>query len=131
MVDRALRARQVSHESGDDEQNGAWNDSAADPGAPPEAALEDAEQRHDLMRRLDRLDDRERTILALRFGLGGGTPLTLKEVGKRLGVTREWVRKIEMRAVRKLEDNPDTPPTVRTPTKRSPRAAWSRPLKSA
>ena len=51
---------------------------------------------------MERLDERERAILALRFGLEGEPPLTLKEVGRRLGVTREWVRKIELRAVRKL-----------------------------
>ena len=77
------------------------------------------------MRRLDRLDDRERAILALRFGLEGELPLTLKEVGRRLGVTREWVRKIEIRAVRKLDDSeahepPAAPPRGR---KTKPRLA--------
>jgi hypothetical protein len=38
----------------------------------------------------------------LRFGLVDGEPLTLKEVGHRLGVTREWVRKLEIRAIAKL-----------------------------
>ena len=37
-----------------------------------------------------------------RFGLGGGDPMTLKEVGLRLGITREWVRKVEIRAIAKL-----------------------------
>ena len=40
------------------------------------------------------LDDRERLVLSLRYGLAGEQPLTLKEIGERLGVTREWVRKI-------------------------------------
>ena len=69
----------------------------------PDAVLEADDERQDLMRRLERLDARERAILALRFGLEGELPLTLKEVGRRLGVTREWVRKIEIRAVRKLD----------------------------
>ena len=47
--------------------------------------------------RLGRLDDRERAILTLRYGLEGDPPLTLKEIGRRLGVTREWVRKLEIR----------------------------------
>ena len=55
--------------------------------------------------RIERLDARERTILVLRYGLEGESPLTLKEIGRRLGVTREWVRKIEVRAVRKLDNN--------------------------
>ena len=54
-------------------------------------------------RRMGRLDDRERAILALRYGLEG-EPLTLKEIGRRLGITREWVRKIERRALAKLGD---------------------------
>ena len=54
-------------------------------------------------RRMDRLDERERIVIALRYGLGGSSPLTLKEIGRRLGVTREWVRKIELRAVRRYE----------------------------
>ena len=66
--------------------------------------IEADDERQNLLRRLDRLDARERAILALRFGLEGELPLTLKEVGRRLGVTREWVRKIEIRAVRKLDD---------------------------
>ena len=45
---------------------------------------------------MDRLDARERAILALRYGLEGELPQTLKEIGRRLGVTREWVRKIEL-----------------------------------
>ena len=57
-----------------------------------------------LMQRMQRLDERERTILNLRYGLVGDMPLTLKEIGRRLGVTREWVRKIEVRAVRKLHN---------------------------
>ena len=59
-----------------------------------------------------------RTILTLRFGLDGDEPMTLKEVGRRLGVTREWVRKIEVRAVRKLDGNSQEPATVATKKRR-------------
>ena len=45
---------------------------------------------------------RERTILELRYGLGGGQPHTLEEVGRRFGVTRERVRQIETRTLRRL-----------------------------
>jgi Sigma-70, region 4 len=37
--------------------------------------------------------------------LRGEEPLTLKEIGRRLGVTREWVRRIELRALHKLRDD--------------------------
>jgi RNA polymerase primary sigma factor len=43
-------------------------------------------------------------VITLRYALEDETPLTLKEIGERLGITREWVRKIEIRALRKLAD---------------------------
>jgi RNA polymerase primary sigma factor len=48
------------------------------------------------------LRDREATVLRLYFGFGGGEPLTLEEIGQRLGVTRERVRQIKERALSKL-----------------------------
>ncbi len=51
---------------------------------------------------LDTLSARERRIVQLRFGLLDGNQLTLEEVGKRLGITRERVRQIEAKALRKL-----------------------------
>ncbi|MGI0129602.1 MAG: RNA polymerase sigma factor RpoD, partial [Thermoplasmata archaeon] len=48
------------------------------------------------------LTPRERRVLQLRFGLTGGPPQTLEEVGKRFGVTRERIRQIEQKAVGKL-----------------------------
>ena len=51
---------------------------------------------------ISKLPYRERTILELRYGLGGGQSLTLEEVGRRFGVTRERVRQIETRTLRRL-----------------------------
>jgi RNA polymerase primary sigma factor len=58
-----------------------------------------------LLQRMQRLDERECTILDLRYGLAGDEPITLKEVGRRLGITREWARKIEHRAIKKLSND--------------------------
>ena len=52
---------------------------------------------------LDTLSDREKKVLRLRFGLDGTKPMTLEEVGKVFGVTRERIRQIEANAIRKLK----------------------------
>ena len=51
---------------------------------------------------LKTLTEREETVLRLRFGISDGYPRTLEEVGNRFGVTRERVRQIETKALRKL-----------------------------
>lgn len=55
-----------------------------------------------LMEVLDTLTEREQKVLRLRFGLDDGRPRTLEEVGKEFNVTRERIRQIEAKALRKL-----------------------------
>lgn len=55
-----------------------------------------------LMEVLDTLTEREQKVLKLRFGLEDGRPRTLEEVGKEFNVTRERIRQIEAKALRKL-----------------------------
>jgi RNA polymerase primary sigma factor len=105
LVAKARQARQLKLESGMAADSGRWSpDDSIDRREDPDSVLETDDERNLLWRRMNRLDARERAILALRYGLEGELPLTLKEIGRRLGVTREWVRKIELRAVRKLDD---------------------------
>ena len=130
LVAKAHRARQLKLESNIAAASGWRSVSASDDRtASPDATLEAGDEWDILWRRIERLDARERTILVLRYGLEGETPLTLKEIGRRLGVTREWVRKIEVRAVRKLDGNYESDPDIVPAPSARPRrsAARSRP----
>lgn len=71
--------------------------------APDEEMLDHDILRH-AMELLGDLEEREATVLKLRFGLGGDEPKTLKEIGAELGLTRERVRQIETEALRHLAD---------------------------
>jgi RNA polymerase primary sigma factor len=120
LVERAMQAGRLGPEGQGGEDHESWStEAAADPHQAPDEELAALERRGDLWRRLEQLDDRERTILMLRYGLGGQEPLTLKQIGQRLGVTREWVRKIEFRAVQKL-DTRDIAPARRTADRSTP-----------
>ena len=69
--------------------------------APVEAAAYSM-LKEQLMEVLDTLSEREKKVLMLRFGLEDGRPRTLEEVGKEFNVTRERIRQIEAKALRKL-----------------------------
>ena len=69
--------------------------------APPEAASQ-LLLKEQLMEVLDTLNEREREVLKLRYGLDGGRTRTLEEVGQAFDVTRERIRQIEAKALRKL-----------------------------
>ena len=60
-----------------------------------------------LQRELSQLDPREAEVLRLRFGLGGGQPHTLAEIGQHFGLTRERVRQIQKEALTKLSMSSD------------------------
>jgi RNA polymerase primary sigma factor len=54
---------------------------------------------------LDTLPERERNVIELRFGLNGRGPLTLEDIGKEVGLTRERVRQIEVQTLHMLRDS--------------------------
>ena len=70
----------------------------------PEQNVESVMLREHIDTLLGDLKDRERQVIVLRFGLDDGHPRTLEEVGKEFNVTRERIRQIEAKALRKLRN---------------------------
>jgi len=64
-------------------------------------------RREDVENALNALPRREREVIELRYGLLGGEPRTLEEVGRAFGVTRERIRQIENNTLKKLEHLPE------------------------
>lgn len=87
-----------------DEADSSLGDFVADESAmSPERAAENSALKENIRIMLDGLTERERQVLILRFGLNGGHPMTLEEVGQGFNVTRERIRQIESKALRKLQ----------------------------
>ena len=71
----------------------------------PDMELVEADDLQHVLELLDRMDQREATVLRMRFGLDDEEPKTLKEIGECLGLTRERVRQIEGEALSKLSES--------------------------
>jgi RNA polymerase primary sigma factor len=95
-----------------EEEGSSIGDFVADPNAvAPAAAADLAQLQADIREALEELNEREREVVMLRFGLADGQVRTLEEVGREFGVTRERIRQIESKTLAKL----------RHPTRRSAR----------
>ena len=68
----------------------------------PAQIVSDAEMRGKMMEAMHTLDKRERSVINARFGFGSDEPLTLDEVGEKMGFTRERIRQIQNNALKKL-----------------------------
>ena len=71
----------------------------------PEDELVASDNLTHVLNQLDHMDQREATVLRMRFGLNDNEPRTLKEIGETLGLTRERVRQIETEALGKLGES--------------------------
>ena len=71
----------------------------------PDEALVESDSLAHVMGMLETMDEREATVLKMRFGLHNHEPRTLKEIGEQLGLTRERVRQIETEALSKMADS--------------------------
>jgi len=86
-----------------EEEDSHIGDFIADNDLPaPDSAAASILLKEQLLNVLDTLTDRERKVLILRFGLDDGKARTLEEVGREFNVTRERIRQIEAKALRKL-----------------------------
>jgi len=71
--------------------------------SPPETQAIEAALQNDLKNALEGLDEKEADIIRFRYGLGNETPLSLKEIGDRLNLTKERIRQIEKKAIKWLQ----------------------------
>jgi RNA polymerase primary sigma factor len=105
VVQKALRIYDGGRQS--IQGNGACPvaDLLLDPsGATPDGGLETADDLKHVLGFVEQLGERKATILRLRFGLTGEEPMTLRQIGQRLGLTRERVRQLETESLAELRD---------------------------
>ena len=99
------------HEPVGEDGDSELGDMIADPDAGNPEELAEAQLRHEKLREgLNRLGERKRLILELRFGLDGNDPRNLEEIGRIVGLTRERVRQLEAEALRELAASADMQP---------------------
>ena len=107
-VERVLEINQaiVSFDTpiGDDEET-TIGDLVSDGTSTPVDAFINKAAREAIITALQNLTDKEKNVIVMRFGLNGAAPKTLEEVGGYYGLTKERVRQIENKALRKLRGN--------------------------
>jgi RNA polymerase primary sigma factor len=104
IVKRAIRAFSAPTQSATDESGLLLSDLLADEKSPaPEDAVFNGEEAEFIKKLVEKLTPREAQILRLRYGLTDKEPMTFKEIGAQIGLTRERVRQLEGEALRKLQ----------------------------
>ena len=101
-VRAAARASTSLDQPVGEQEDAVFGDFVAGDGPSPEDEVEITLRSQTLARGLAALSDRERKVIALRYGLCDSEPKTLEEIGRTLGLTRERVRQIEVHALRRL-----------------------------
>jgi len=101
-VRAAARAATSLDQPVGDQEEAVLGDFVAGEGLLPDEQVELSLRSQALQQALRALTEREREVLALRYGLDDQEPKTLEEIGRRLGLTRERVRQIDVEALRRL-----------------------------
>ena len=105
IIRKAAKAFNAPTQSGSDDGEVTIETMVADENNPsPDQIVLGNDERLKLGELLEDIDEREANILKLRYGLNGEDPLTLKEIGARIGLTRERVRQLEHLALKKLKE---------------------------
>jgi RNA polymerase primary sigma factor len=104
IVAKAIQVNNLTPHSENTEEDGFALDDVLtdDRSKSPDAMLIESDDLDRIFQRLDELDDREATVVKMRFGLEPYLPMTLREVGENLGLTRERVRQLESQAILKM-----------------------------
>jgi RNA polymerase primary sigma factor len=104
IVAKAIRVNNlVPHSESPQDEGPAIDDVLTDDRSKaPEVQLIESDDLDRIFGHIDELDDREATVIRMRFGLDSYDPMTLREVGENLGLTRERVRQLESQALHKL-----------------------------
>jgi RNA polymerase primary sigma factor len=102
-VRAAARASASLDQPINSEDDATLGDFVAGEGPLPDEVVESSIRSERLADALRALPERQRAVVVLRYGIGdGGDPKTLEEIGRRLGLTRERVRQIEVEALKRL-----------------------------
>jgi len=105
IIKHALKAMASGAQQPEDDSNVDWSQSLADDKvSSPEEKLFDESEEQMIRDLLNSIDQREATVLRMRYGLDGEEAKTLKQIGQEIGLTRERVRQIERDALQKLEE---------------------------
>jgi RNA polymerase primary sigma factor len=103
IIKKALRIYQSVPQGGSGEDEPTLDELLSDQGAQaPSTTVAHSDELRQVLHLLDQLDEREATVLRLRFGLNGADPQTFQQIGDQLGLTRERVRQIERDSLKKL-----------------------------